>query len=238
MALKESIVKEAKIEGAASQALLEQFTEWLDTYKRLAKEIDDLQAIRQKFQAVAAEVAEPSNTQVAAAAKASETVSSPPTDPIAIEKKANAIINNYSLWAAGAGVLPIPFLDIAGIAVAQGKMLDDLATTYGKGGFQQNFAQNLLTIVVASFGPELLFAGGLGTVLKFVPIIGLLPAGGAVSAIGATSTYVVGKVVQEQFQSGLSTVQVQQLLENPATVQTLKSRALQFAQEFMKKKAV
>ena len=137
----------------------------------------------------------------------------PPSKEETLTEKADSIITYYALWAAGAGVIPLPFLDVVGIAALQGKMLDDLYKNYYKPdparpneptGFSKKFNKNLLIAVVGSFGPEFLFAGALATAMKFIPIIGALPAGGAVSAIGGLSTFVVGKLVKEDLEKGLT----------------------------------
>ena len=133
--------------------------------------------------------------------------------PETLSSKADSLINTYTLWAAGAGVIPLPFLDVVGIAYVQGRMLDELYKNYYKAdplrpdeptGFSKKFNKNLVISILGSFGPEYLFAGALASAMKFIPVIGSLPAGGAISVIGGLSTYVVGRLVKEDLEEGLT----------------------------------
>ena len=144
-------------------------------------------------------------------------------------EKADGIISHYSLIAAAVGLVPFPVLDIVGIGAVQAKMLDELYRNYfpddpaEKGGFSKNFNQNLLTVVLSSFGAQYLFAGALGSALKMIPILGALPGVGAVSAIAGTATLMVGKLVKEQLEKGLTPTQVMDALK---TVDKAKLRKL------------
>ncbi|HEY5812431.1 MAG TPA: hypothetical protein VIT23_07245 [Terrimicrobiaceae bacterium] len=146
----------------------------------------------------------------------------PPSEekPTAPSQNADSTITKYTLIAAGVGIVPIPGLDIIGIAGVQGKMLHELYVIYypddPEGGFSKKFTQNLLTVVVSSFGAQYLFLGAFGSALKFFPIIGSLPGGGAVSLIGATSTFVVGHLVKEQLEKGLSASAIEDTLKTVA----------------------
>jgi uncharacterized protein (DUF697 family) len=135
-------------------------------------------------------------------------------------QNADSTITRYSLIAAGVGIVPIPGLDILGIAGVQGKMLHDLYVIYypddPEGGFTKKFTQNLLTVVLGSFGAQYLLLGAFGSALKFVPIIGALPGGGAVSVIGGTATFVVGHLVKEQLEKGLSAAAIEDTLKTVA----------------------
>jgi uncharacterized protein (DUF697 family) len=114
-------------------------------------------------------------------------------------------------------VVPIPVLDLAGIAVVQGNMLSELSVIYYPGdpraGFSKHFAQNLLTIVLSTFGSAALFGAGLASAMKFIPVVGSLPGGGAVSLIGGTATFAVGKIVKEQLEKGFTPAQIMDTLK-------------------------
>ena len=139
--------------------------------------------------------------------------------PLTQSEGAEAIISRYALIATVVGLVPLPVLDILGIGAVQAKMLDELYKNYfpddpaDKAGFSKNFNQNLLTVVLGSFGAQYLFAGALGSAMKLIPVLGALPGGGALSVIAGTSTYVVGKLVKEQLEKGLTPVQVMEALK-------------------------
>jgi uncharacterized protein (DUF697 family) len=140
-------------------------------------------------------------------------------------QEADKTILAHSALAAAAGVVPFPLLDVAGIATIQGLMISKIYKIYyqdTKVGFSDNFAQNLLTVIIGGVGPELLFAGAIGSVLKLVPVVGILPGGGSVSFVGFGSTYAVGKIVSGQLSQGHSPFAFEASLKQPAVRAALK----------------
>jgi uncharacterized protein (DUF697 family) len=117
-------------------------------------------------------------------------------------ESADNIINKYVLWASGVGLVPLPGVDLVGIAGVQGKMIHELCKLYGLGGFSDRAVTNTLTAVIGSFGPGVLMSGAVGSLLKSIPLVGSVAGAAALSVVGGTSTYVVGKLVQEHFELG------------------------------------
>ncbi|HRG95344.1 MAG TPA: DUF697 domain-containing protein [Polyangiaceae bacterium] len=116
------------------------------------------------------------------------------TDPT----RAQRIINEHVLWAVGAGLVPIPLVDIAAVTAIQLDMLKQLSTLYG-------------TVYTESEGKAWVsaLAGGIAArlganALKLIPGIGSVVGGAAMSAMSGASTYALGQVAMTQFAAGKS----------------------------------
>ncbi len=114
--------------------------------------------------------------------------------------KANEIVKTNVTYSVVAGLLPIPLVDLAGIAAVQIKMLRDLSEHY-KIPFSEHRVKNLLGSLVGTAGVASL-TGVVGSLFKAIPIVGAI--GGAVTmpVLAGASTYAVGKVFIQHFESG------------------------------------
>jgi uncharacterized protein (DUF697 family) len=118
--------------------------------------------------------------------------------------EAMSIVRRSSAWAAGAGLIPIPLVDIGAIAGVQVKMIRDMAKTYGV-EFPDVRARALTSGLAGSVLPYLLTLGSSGYLLslaKAVPIIGPIAAIAAMPGFASASTYAVGKVFAQHFAGG------------------------------------
>jgi uncharacterized protein (DUF697 family)/uncharacterized coiled-coil protein SlyX len=118
------------------------------------------------------------------------------------EEAADKIIKKWMLWSLGAGLVPLPLIDLVGVAVIQGKMLTELGKLYGVGSFSQRAVTTTLTAVIGSFGPGLLITGAVGSLLKSLPLVGTVTGGLALSTVTAAATFVVGRLAVEHFEAG------------------------------------
>jgi uncharacterized protein (DUF697 family) len=109
---------------------------------------------------------------------------------------ARKIIKDYSMWSAGAGLVPLPVLDMAALAALELKMLKSLSAYYG----MEFSGQKARAIVSALIGG---FHGGLitGSILKLVPFVGASLMALTPVASGAI-TYAIGMVFMQHFESG------------------------------------
>lgn len=110
------------------------------------------------------------------------------------------IIRKWTLAAAGAGLIPVPLIDIAAIAAIQLKMVADLSSHY-EVPFSKNQGKAALgaltgTVVSRQLAPIA------GSLLKAIPVIG--QAGGvlAMGVSGGAATYAVGRVFDMHFAGG------------------------------------
>ncbi len=109
---------------------------------------------------------------------------------------ARKIINDYSIWSAGAGLIPVPVLDMAALAALELKMVKSLSLHYGM-EFSEQKARGIVLSLVGGFH------GGLitGSILKLVPFVGTSLMALTPVASGAI-TYAIGRVFMQHFESG------------------------------------
>lgn len=115
--------------------------------------------------------------------------------------QANAIVHRNTYWAMGAGVLPLPFLDIVTIAGVQLKVIRELSSIYNQ-PFREDIAKKAITSLIASIGSV-----GLGTVigsslLKFVPVVGQSLGIVSVPVISGMITHAVGRTFVAHLEKG------------------------------------
>ena len=99
------------------------------------------------------------------------------------------IIRSHVLWAMGAGLIPLPLLDIAAVTGVQLDMLKQLAAVYSKEAGK--------AFVSALSGGTLAAVGA--SIFKAIPGVGTVLGGLSMSALSGASTYAVGQVAVRQF---------------------------------------
>ena len=111
--------------------------------------------------------------------------------------KAEDAIKRHMLAGAAVGVLPFPWIGFASLTAVQLNMLRHLAAIYGV-DFSKEIGRSAIAALV---GSDLSLSVSLG-LAKLVP--GPTAAIGAVSGglLGAASTYALGKVFVQHFESG------------------------------------
>lgn len=123
----------------------------------------------------------------------------------AMSEDGNAIIHRYTLIAAGVGVVPSPMVNSVGIAVMEIAMIDEMAKNYNFGfPTKQALVKAFLSLVI-SIGPVYIAMKSRSAVSS-IPVVGLLLSAGIYSIAGAISVYAVGKVFQRHFESGGTTL--------------------------------
>lgn len=139
------------------------------------------------------------DTQEAQPEEAAEATAAPADQTRTTE--AQGIVKNYLIGSAAAGFIPIPLADMAVIGLVQLKMLHSLANLY-----EVKFTNELGKSLVASLTGGLAAAGiGRGTLTslaKAIPLIGQAAAAAALPAVAGASTYAVGQVFIQHFESG------------------------------------
>jgi len=91
--------------------------------------------------------------------------------------KSEEIINRHSLYAAGAGLIPIPLIDLASISAVQYKMIKKLAAQYDHVTFD---TQKAKSVIAALMGGISSFELGLFARIAFkgIPFFGPIIGGG------------------------------------------------------------
>jgi uncharacterized protein (DUF697 family) len=111
------------------------------------------------------------------------------------------IVNRHMLYTAGAGLIPMPVVDLAAVAALQVKMLSDLAKHYNL-PFSADRGKSLVTALIGGTLPTTLGYGGLGSLVKRIPVVGGIVGVFTVSLLASASTYAVGRVFIQHFESG------------------------------------
>jgi uncharacterized protein (DUF697 family) len=116
------------------------------------------------------------------------------------DELASKLVDRFSLYSGGAGLIPIPLVDIAAVAGVQIQMLRRLSEIYGV-AFSENLGKSAITGIVGTAVPAAT-AAGVGSALKSVPVIGTAIGTLTMSVGAAGATYLVGKVFIQHFASG------------------------------------
>ncbi len=121
-----------------------------------------------------------------------------PTDP----RRAHAmkLIERFSLASGAAGLIPMPFLDLAVVSGMQIEMIRRIAKLYGV-PFSETRGKALLAGLAGSMIPG---SSGIGaaSVVKGVPVIGTVIGAFATPTLFTGATYAVGRAFVEHFASG------------------------------------
>ena len=116
------------------------------------------------------------------------------------DQRGRKSIRYYSRWAAGAGLLSPPIVDIFALAAVQVTMVKRLANIYNK-DFDEESGRALTTALVGALTPAL---AGQGAAKLFVRafglgVIGSLTSGATLPALNYGATTAVGWFFQEHF---------------------------------------
>jgi len=113
----------------------------------------------------------------------------------------NDLVKKYMWWSMGAGLIPVPLVDIAAVSAVQLKMIKDMSDIYGV-KFSENKGKSILSALLGSIVPNSLARGGVGSILKMLPVVGTIMGGVSMSLFSGASTYAVGKAFVQHFESG------------------------------------
>jgi uncharacterized protein (DUF697 family) len=115
---------------------------------------------------------------------------------------AQKIVEKYMWWAAGAGLVPVPYLDMAAITAVDVKMIKELADTYGI-EFVEERGKTLVAALTGGVASGMLARNvTVNTVLRAIPIVGQAAATLSMSMFGGAATYALGKVFTQHFVAG------------------------------------
>ncbi|HZP68822.1 MAG TPA: YcjF family protein [Pseudolabrys sp.] len=114
--------------------------------------------------------------------------------------RATKVVERFSFWSGVAGLLPVPFVDLAAVGVLQVQMVRLISGVYDV-PFSENRGKALVagiagTIIPASTGV------GMASIVKSVPIAGTAIGALATPALAMAATYAIGMVFIQHFASG------------------------------------
>jgi len=114
----------------------------------------------------------------------------PPQTPR--EPDALKIVHRYMWWSAGTGLIPLPGVDLVALTTVQVLMLRKLCELY-EIPFSQQWGKSLVTALVGGLTPSY---------LKAIPGIGTLVGVITGPIFNVASSYAVGRVFTQHFESG------------------------------------
>ncbi len=116
------------------------------------------------------------------------------------EKRPNAmvgsIIRNHVAWSMGAGLIPLPIADIAAVSAVQLDMVKQMSRLYDV-NFDEMQGKTLITTLV---GSSMARVGA--SAIKLIPGVGSLLGGVAMPVLSGASTYALGQVFKQHFETG------------------------------------
>ena len=115
--------------------------------------------------------------------------------------RAEEIIKKYAAYAAGAGMIPIPTLDMAAIGGIQLKMIKDLSAVY-EVPFENDRVRPIVTAVIGGYAATKIGYGIGGSMLKAIPLFGQVLGAVSVPAFGAGMSWAVGRLFMQHFAAG------------------------------------
>jgi len=120
--------------------------------------------------------------------------------PDARKDMAVKLIKRMSFWAGAAGLIPVPFVDLAAIGGIQIEMLRRLSKLYDV-PFSENRGKALIAGLVGTMVPA---SSGIGaaSLIKGVPVAGVAISAVAMPALSAGATYAIGMAFVQHFKSG------------------------------------
>lgn len=110
-------------------------------------------------------------------------------------------VNNYVWWSMGAGLIPVPFVDLAAVSGVQLKMLADLSRHYHI-EFSESRGKAIIGSLLGYIVPNALSWGTTSTILKVIPGVGGIMGGVSMAIFSGASGYALGKVFVQHYESG------------------------------------
>ena len=120
------------------------------------------------------------------------------------DEAASKLVARFSLWSGAAGLIPIPFVDMAAVGGVQLQMLRRLSEIYGV-PFSENRGKSVLASVAGAVIPAstaTTTAVGVGSLVKSLPGVGTAIGALTMPVFSAGAPYVIGKVFIQPFASG------------------------------------
>jgi uncharacterized protein (DUF697 family) len=117
------------------------------------------------------------------------------------ESQARRLVRYYTGWSAGAGIVPVPIVDMLLVMGVQVQMLRKLSDHYDI-PFAEHTAKNLVAALLGGLVPEALTLGAVGQALRAVPGVGPVLGFLTMPTFSAAATWAVGRVFIQHFESG------------------------------------
>lgn len=118
-----------------------------------------------------------------------------------MSQESTRIIRRHTAFAIGVGAIPIPVVDLAGLAIVQVKMLRQLAELHGI-SFAEQRAKSLTSTALATIIPNSMARTVGGSLAKAIPVVGPLLGAVTLSSYAGAATHALGTVFDKHFANG------------------------------------
>lgn len=115
--------------------------------------------------------------------------------------RAESLVRKNVYICAAVGLVPIPVFDLVALTGLQLNMLYRLSKIYDI-PFKQEAARSVLAALVGGGGSTALAQSVSASSVKSIPILGSIIGGVAMPVLAGATTYAVGKVFIQHFESG------------------------------------
>ncbi|MBF0204798.1 MAG: DUF697 domain-containing protein [Desulfamplus sp.] len=116
-------------------------------------------------------------------------------------EQSRKIVKEYMWWSTGAGLMPIPILDVATVAGVQVRMISKLAKHYNI-PFAKEKAGAVIGSLVSSISASTISKGVVTSAVKTIPILGALTVPFLMPTFSGAVTYALGMVFIQHFEAG------------------------------------
>ena len=117
------------------------------------------------------------------------------------EQKAIKTVKTHMWMSAGAGLIPIPWVDLAAVAGVQLKVLAELSKIYDV-PFRKNSGKAAIASLASFLLPHAMAFGAVGSFIKLIPFVGTVPGAAWQGLISGAYTWALGNVFIQHFESG------------------------------------
>ncbi|MEM9991331.1 MAG: DUF697 domain-containing protein [Bacteroidota bacterium] len=112
-------------------------------------------------------------------------------------KHADTIIKNHVAFSTGAGLIPVPVIDIVAVSAVQLDMIRQVAKVY-----EVDFSETQGKAIVSALTSSTLARAGASSIAKAVPFIGTYIGGASNAVLAGASTFALGEVFKRHFETG------------------------------------
>jgi uncharacterized protein (DUF697 family) len=110
------------------------------------------------------------------------------------------LVHRYVLWSMGAGLIPVPGVDLGVLAALQLRLVQRLSQHY-EVKLARNLGKSIIAALLGTVSADILRRSSLTSLVKSIPLVGVL---GSISMplYSGAATYAIGKVFIQHFEAG------------------------------------
>ena len=116
------------------------------------------------------------------------------------ENKLDNVLKRHVYWAVGAGLIPVPVVDIAAVTAIQLDMLKQICSYY-EIDYSKETGKAWISAIASSTMSSFLAKVGASAV-KSIPIIGTVVGATSMAILSGATTFALGKVFVNHFEDG------------------------------------